>query len=775
MPPPKASRPSRRSADLLDGATASGQIPADGRPGAVRDDLVVERPHRAVPRTQHTRPVRTSMPAFPHAASTVIAGPSGCGKSTLLGGPRRPGAARPAGACTSGGTPPAGPHGSPRWPGSRSARTSCTARSPRTCASATPTPSDDQLWSALRRVALEERVRDLPGGLHAAVGEDGKLALGRRAGTARPGPGRCCRPARGCCMDEPTAHLDELTELVIADTIVELGRTSGVVVVAHDPAMLALADQLLVLEPPARRRQSLTCRASPGTDPTSRPSRHRGRGEAAPAAQPPATFWSSTLLGALASASGVALTATAGWLIVQASTRPAGAHPARGHRGGPHLRPGPARAALRRTAALPRRGAAAAGPTTGRRLRRAWSRSFPGGSESSRGDVLDLGGRRRGQRRGPRAARAAAGPLLRAWSGCSRAVAAGALLPSPDWSIAVVCGGSAVVAFAVARTGAARAEEASIERRAELSRPSWRPSSCRSELVMWQRTSAAAARRPGQRPDGRRPSRRAGSWAAAARAWLVVTTGVAIAIVGDAGRSRVPRRCSSAPRWRRCWSCCPWPCSTSRFPSPTPARSPRGPAPPRAPGRTGTDPASGRERHRRARPRSRTSSMLVRVDGRLGDESLRCAASRSLWRPGHGSAVDRRLRIRQEHPGGAAAAFPRPGRGPRSASAESTCDQLDLDDVRGSVGSSTTTRTSSPPPWSRTSAWHGRRPLTRRSRSPAAGRPRAVARHASRRAAHLARARPHRGLRGRTGAARDRPLAARRPAHSGARRADGAP
>ena len=52
-------------------------------------------------------------------------------------------------------------------------------------------------------------------------------------------------------MDEPTAHLDELTEMVIADTIVELARTSAVVVVAHDPSIVALGDQVIALETPA--------------------------------------------------------------------------------------------------------------------------------------------------------------------------------------------------------------------------------------------------------------------------------------------------------------------------------------------------------------------------------------------------------------------------------------------------------------------------------------------------------------------------------------------
>ena len=42
-----------------------------------------------------------------------------------------------------------------------------------------PDATDDELWAALRRVALEERVRALPDGLDAPVGEDG-TTLSRR-------------------------------------------------------------------------------------------------------------------------------------------------------------------------------------------------------------------------------------------------------------------------------------------------------------------------------------------------------------------------------------------------------------------------------------------------------------------------------------------------------------------------------------------------------------------------------------------------------------------
>ena len=116
-------------------------------------------------------------------------------------------------------------------------------------------------------------------------------------------------------MDEPSAHLDPLTEQVIADVILDLGRRSAVVLVAHDPAMVRLADHRIELETPqplSPERPTAVGSERPVPVP-----------EVGDEQAPPATFWPSTVLAALASASGVALTATAGWLIVQASTRPA--------------------------------------------------------------------------------------------------------------------------------------------------------------------------------------------------------------------------------------------------------------------------------------------------------------------------------------------------------------------------------------------------------------------------------------------------------------------
>ncbi|WP_309648180.1 thiol reductant ABC exporter subunit CydD [Nocardioides sp.] len=256
---------------------------------------------------------------------TVVVGPSGCGKSTLLSAiaglvPATDGVVSAGGVEASGRAWQEQVAWLPQRPVFVSGSVADNLRLARADA------TDDELWEALARVALAERVRDLPGELGAPVREDAEsLSAGERARLALARVVLARRP--WVLLDEPTAHLDELTEQVIADTIVDLGRSGAVVVVAHRPAIVALADHVLELLPPgvdapagpAALRVTTpdaTPVAAPLTAPLlapedDEPERRRG-----------ASLWSSVVLGAMASASGVALTATAGWLIVQASTQP---------------------------------------------------------------------------------------------------------------------------------------------------------------------------------------------------------------------------------------------------------------------------------------------------------------------------------------------------------------------------------------------------------------------------------------------------------------------
>jgi ATP-binding cassette subfamily C protein CydCD len=215
-----------------------------------------------------------------------------------------------------------------------------------------PDASDVEVWHVLERVALGEVVAALPDGLHEKIAEDGAgLSAGERARLALARAVIAERPV--VLLDEPTAHLDPLTESVIAETVTWLGERACVVVVAHRESMVALADH--VVEVPLRRTPAAiphprvaptayrTTPAAPATTVAAvtdgGPSSAVAAGEhgttdaspgirEAPARselfrESPATRLAlGSVLGALAAACGVALTATAGWLIARAAEHP---------------------------------------------------------------------------------------------------------------------------------------------------------------------------------------------------------------------------------------------------------------------------------------------------------------------------------------------------------------------------------------------------------------------------------------------------------------------
>jgi ATP-binding cassette subfamily C protein CydCD len=275
------------ASDLVD----ADDVTPHRRPGAMRlDHVSVLRPGRAVPALDDV-----SL-AVPDRGVLAITGPSGCGKSTLLA--VLAGLLEP----TSGTV-----HGPTRdriaWLPQRPVFVTGTVAD--NLRLAAPDAADDRLRSALSAVAL-------PVDLDTVLGEDGTtLSAGERARLALARVLLAERPY--VLLDEPTAHLDAETERIIADTVGELGRTSSVVVIAHKPALVALADRVVTLPVPGpvvpvRAATVAAARPAPAPEPVEEP-RH---GLVLP-----------TVLGGLASASGVALTATAGWLIVKASYQPA--------------------------------------------------------------------------------------------------------------------------------------------------------------------------------------------------------------------------------------------------------------------------------------------------------------------------------------------------------------------------------------------------------------------------------------------------------------------
>lgn len=102
-----------------------------------------------------------------------------------------------------------------------------------------------ELDHALAQAGLTEVIDQLPQGLDTVIGLGGVgLSVGQRQRVALAKALLSPRPV--VILDEPTAHLDALTESHILASITELkSRGATVIVVAHRPSVVALADQVV--------------------------------------------------------------------------------------------------------------------------------------------------------------------------------------------------------------------------------------------------------------------------------------------------------------------------------------------------------------------------------------------------------------------------------------------------------------------------------------------------------------------------------------------------
>lgn len=187
---------------------------------------------------------------------------------------------------------------------------------------------------------LPEPLWRLPDGIDTVVGDDGfGLSAGQRALLALTRAR--LSDAAVILLDEPTAHLDPGMRRQAEAMIAELARVRTVVVATHSASLMSLADRVIRLEPDATPAEVTDGRRSEAVEHLEFPLRDARSslasppGEAhAPSARSSATPRHSSVwrpapgvlraaaIGALASTCGVALTATSGWLIVQANTRP---------------------------------------------------------------------------------------------------------------------------------------------------------------------------------------------------------------------------------------------------------------------------------------------------------------------------------------------------------------------------------------------------------------------------------------------------------------------
>jgi thiol reductant ABC exporter CydD subunit len=108
--------------------------------------------------------------------------------------------------------------------------------------------STDQVSSAIEAAGLTNAVRDLPDGLDTVLGDRGAgLSAGERQRVALARA--FLRDAPLLLLDEPTANLDGETEREVVEAIRRLASGRTVVLVAHRPALIAVADRVLSLAP----------------------------------------------------------------------------------------------------------------------------------------------------------------------------------------------------------------------------------------------------------------------------------------------------------------------------------------------------------------------------------------------------------------------------------------------------------------------------------------------------------------------------------------------
>jgi ATP-binding cassette subfamily C protein CydCD len=108
--------------------------------------------------------------------------------------------------------------------------------------------SNEEVRAAISDAGLADVVANLPAGLDTILGDRGAgLSAGERQRLALARA--FLRDAPLLLLDEPTAGLDGHTEREIVQSIRRLARGRTVVLVAHRPALVAMADRIVSLVP----------------------------------------------------------------------------------------------------------------------------------------------------------------------------------------------------------------------------------------------------------------------------------------------------------------------------------------------------------------------------------------------------------------------------------------------------------------------------------------------------------------------------------------------
>ncbi|MGB7425918.1 MAG: thiol reductant ABC exporter subunit CydD, partial [Ornithinimicrobium sp.] len=198
---------------------------------------------------------------------------------------------------------------------------------------ADPAVSDSRAERALREVGLWEALR-ARAGLHTVIGDDGfGLSAGQRTRLALSRA--LLSPQDLVLLDEPTAHIASESLPQIHRLVGTLAQERRVIVATHDHDLIALSDSRWTLSDPRPVEPAdgggdsdlADAGATPGhvthqtrqTTSTVSPDPQHSRWQRL---RPITRLRVACAMGGLSVASGVALTATSGWLIVQASFQP---------------------------------------------------------------------------------------------------------------------------------------------------------------------------------------------------------------------------------------------------------------------------------------------------------------------------------------------------------------------------------------------------------------------------------------------------------------------